>query len=55
MDLATGTAGILLALGSVLHDQPVHLPLLTPTRRPTTASAPQTPAPKGAGFAIHQH
>ncbi|HEY2763892.1 MAG TPA: class III lanthionine synthetase LanKC [Pseudonocardiaceae bacterium] len=55
MDLATGTAGILLALGAVLHDQPVHLPLLTPTRRPITAPTPQTPAPTGAGFAVHQH
>ena len=26
MDLATGTAGVLLALGSALHDEPVHLP-----------------------------
>lgn len=32
MDLATGTAGVLLALGVALHDQPVHLPLLEPTR-----------------------
>ncbi|MFC9428397.1 class III lanthionine synthetase LanKC [Streptomyces sp. NPDC056987] len=30
MDLATGTAGVLLALGSVLHDRPVHLPFLSP-------------------------
>ncbi|ADD40246.1 class III lanthionine synthetase LanKC [Stackebrandtia nassauensis] len=29
MDLATGGAGVLLALGAVLHDQPVHAPLLT--------------------------
>ena len=28
MDLATGTAGILLALGAALHEQPVHLPFL---------------------------
>jgi hypothetical protein len=51
MDLATGTAGVLLALGTVLHDQPVHLPLLAPTRR-SAAPNPQTPAPTGAGFAI---
>ena len=30
MDLATGTAGVLLALGSVLHDSPVNLPFLGP-------------------------
>ncbi|WP_331770669.1 class III lanthionine synthetase LanKC (plasmid) [Embleya sp. NBC_00888] len=35
MDLSTGTAGCLLALGSALHDRPVHLPFLPPpTRRP---------------------
>ncbi|RSM81247.1 lantipeptide synthetase [Kibdelosporangium aridum] len=45
MDLATGTAGVLLAVGMALHDEPVHLPLLAPTRR----AAPQTPAPTGAG------
>jgi hypothetical protein len=46
MDLATGTAGVLLALGAVLHDRPVPMPLLAATRR---ASAPQAPAPAGAG------
>ena len=30
MDLATGTAGVLLALGAALHDRPVHLPFLRP-------------------------
>jgi hypothetical protein len=45
MDLATGTAGILLAIGTALHDEPVHLPLLTASVRP----APQTPASSGAG------
>lgn len=34
MDLGTGTAGCLLALGSSLHDHPVHLPFLAPPRRP---------------------
>lgn len=29
-DLGTGTAGVLLALGSALHDQPVSLPFLGP-------------------------
>lgn len=32
MDLATGAAGILLALGSAMHDKPVGLPLLPPAR-----------------------
>ncbi|MBT2387825.1 class III lanthionine synthetase LanKC [Streptomyces sp. ISL-11] len=35
MDLATGTAGCLLALGSALHPTPVHLPFLPPLRRPS--------------------
>jgi tRNA A-37 threonylcarbamoyl transferase component Bud32 len=48
MDLATGTAGVLLALGAVLHDEPVHLPLLAPRRR-AAVREPQTPAPTGAG------
>lgn len=30
MDLATGTAGVLLAMGAALHDEPVHLPFLGP-------------------------
>jgi len=48
MDLATGTAGVLLALGAALHDGAVHAPLLAPPG-PRTAAAPQTPAPTGAG------
>lgn len=48
MDLATGTAGVLLALGAALHDEPVHAPLLTLTRR-RAAPVTQTPAPLGAG------
>ncbi|WP_371871427.1 class III lanthionine synthetase LanKC [Phytohabitans rumicis] len=44
MDLATGTAGVLLALGAALHTEPVHAPLLYPGTR-----APQSPAPTGAG------
>jgi hypothetical protein len=32
MDLATGSAGVLLALGVALHDGPVHLPFLGPAR-----------------------
>ncbi len=45
MDLATGTAGVLLALGTALHDRPVGIPLLTTAVK----AAPQTPAPTGAG------
>jgi tRNA A-37 threonylcarbamoyl transferase component Bud32 len=47
-DLATGTAGVLLALGSALHSERVHAPLLEPIRRRHTPG-PQTPAPAGAG------
>lgn len=32
MDLGSGTAGVLLALGAALHDQPVHLPFLGAVR-----------------------
>jgi hypothetical protein len=53
MDLATGTAGVLLALGSALHGEPVAAPLLAATVRSAgprpAAPAPQTPAPTGAG------
>jgi hypothetical protein len=42
MDLATGTAGVLLGVASVLHDEPVHLPLLAPKALQTR---PQTLAP----------
>ena len=45
MDLATGTAGVLLALGAALHDRPVHAPLLAPSR----VEPPQTPTPAGVG------
>ncbi|HEX5566381.1 MAG TPA: class III lanthionine synthetase LanKC [Streptomyces sp.] len=50
MDLATGTAGCLLALGSALHDTPVHLPFLPPPRRPqsrslTREAVPENPVP----------
>jgi predicted Ser/Thr protein kinase len=32
MDLATGTAGVLLALGAALHPEPVYLPFLEPAQ-----------------------
>ncbi|HEX6470073.1 MAG TPA: class III lanthionine synthetase LanKC [Streptosporangiaceae bacterium] len=35
MDLASGTAGVLLALGAALHHEPVALPLLEPGHRAT--------------------
>ncbi|TYB44878.1 class III lanthionine synthetase LanKC [Actinomadura chibensis] len=56
MDLATGTAGVLLAVGSALHDRPVGLPFLhrAPSYRPTGATVessavapPRNPAWKG--------
>ncbi|RCG25457.1 lantipeptide synthetase [Sphaerisporangium album] len=34
MDLGTGTAGVVLALGTVLHDRPVALPFLSPPGTP---------------------
>jgi tRNA A-37 threonylcarbamoyl transferase component Bud32 len=40
MDLATGTAGVMLALGAALHESPVNLPFLAPLsdeRRPKLA------------------
>jgi hypothetical protein len=45
MDLGTGTAGVLLALGAALHDDPVHLPFL---------AAPELPARSLAGTATTQ-
>ncbi|MEU5399873.1 class III lanthionine synthetase LanKC [Streptomyces sp. NPDC005963] len=42
MDLATGTAGCLLALGSALGDTPAALPFLPPPPRPTDRSQPGT-------------
>jgi hypothetical protein len=46
MDLATGTAGVLLAIGAALHDRPVHLPLLASAPAPR----PQSPVPAGHGL-----
>ncbi|MDH2424405.1 class III lanthionine synthetase LanKC [Sphaerisporangium sp. TRM90804] len=34
MDLASGTAGVVFALGTALHDQPVHLPFISPPGNP---------------------
>ncbi|MEU4190574.1 class III lanthionine synthetase LanKC [Kribbella sp. NPDC026611] len=44
MDLATGSAGVLLALGTALHDAPVSLPFLGPpqwSESPSRRSAPK--------------
>jgi len=49
MDLATGTAGVLLALGAALHDQSVHLPLLTDGGGQQPHSRPHRPC----GFSIN--
>lgn len=49
MDVATGTAGVLLALGAAHHDQPVHLPLIAPARAPR----PQSPVSTGHGSVSH--
>ena len=38
-DLATGAAGVLLALGAAFHDPPAHLPFLGPLDRPPVAVA----------------
>ncbi|HYN92344.1 MAG TPA: class III lanthionine synthetase LanKC [Pilimelia sp.] len=46
MDLATGAAGVLLALGTVLHDGPVSLPFL-----PQPADPAAAPAASGDGAA----
>jgi len=40
-DLATGSAGILLALGAALHDTPVHLPFLEAAPPTLAAAKPQ--------------
>jgi serine/threonine protein kinase len=39
MDLATGSAGVLLALGAALHDEAVDLPFLTPPAGPVRSEA----------------
>jgi len=40
MDLGTGTAGVLLALGAALHSQPVHLPFLGAVHPDTARTDP---------------
>ena len=40
MDLASGTAGVLLALGAALHDEPVHLPFLEAPPVPSASTEP---------------
>lgn len=43
MDLATGTAGVLLALGAALHDEPVQLPFLAPLSQARRTKIPDKP------------
>ena len=51
-DLATGGAGVLLALGAVLGEQPAHLPFLgPPAARRGLAQAATTPTTSGAAMA----
>lgn len=49
MDLASGTAGVLLAMGAALHDEPVALPFLGPTRASVQLSQPAIRHPVLAG------
>ncbi len=43
MDLATGTAGVLLAIGTALHHEPVHLPFLASRSQSLPPPAPADP------------
>ncbi|MGH2942564.1 MAG: class III lanthionine synthetase LanKC [Solirubrobacteraceae bacterium] len=43
MDLATGTAGVLLGLGAALHAEPVHLPFLAALPEQRRANVPDQP------------
>lgn len=47
-DLATGSAGVLLALGAVMHDSPVHLPFFGSVRSPHTAENEPIPQQRPA-------
>jgi hypothetical protein len=49
MDLGSGSAGILLALGAALHDGPVALPFLGPTRASASSADQRTRHPAFAG------
>ncbi|MEZ0071126.1 class III lanthionine synthetase LanKC [Planotetraspora sp. GP83] len=44
MDFATGSAGVLFALGTVLHDEPVRLPFFEPPGRPQAQGPLRTAA-----------
>jgi hypothetical protein len=51
-DLATGSAGVLLALGAVLGERPAHLPFLDPPAAPReTAPTGRLLPPAAAGAA----
>lgn len=49
MDLGTGTAGCLLALGSAFGDRPASLPFLPPLTRPAPPPVPAAPVPAPHG------
>jgi hypothetical protein len=55
MDLATGTAGVLLALGAALHDEPVTLPFLTlrPPAPPLPFTEERGPTPDSRGEEVN--
>lgn len=46
MDLATGTAGVLLALGAALHDRPAGLPFLGTALSPAVESSTAVTSPQ---------
>lgn len=48
-DLATGSAGVLLAMGSALHNSPVRLPFLAPSDRRTAPHGHIPPNPRDQG------
>ncbi|GGX00644.1 hypothetical protein GCM10010383_33320 [Streptomyces lomondensis] len=48
-DLSTGSAGVLLALGSALHTSPVRLPFLAPSERRNAPHGHVSPSPRGQG------
>ena len=52
MDFATGTAGVLFALGAALHERPVFLPFIEP---PGGTSAPSGVSAHGSAGRFGPH